>query len=80
MKTTFPKEPGRILRLMDILIELEANIHGRSLIASAIREGLRKEGSKVVVLDMIKSHADADYWSVADVIGYKLLDKIIAFK
>jgi hypothetical protein len=83
MKTTFPKDPGRALRKMDILIELEAALSDKcksSIIGVAFWNGLQKEGPKDSLLDAIRSAAADNYWVVADIIGYKLLDKIIAFK
>lgn len=83
MRTTFPKDPGRALRKMDILIELEAALSDKcktTILGWAFWNGLQKEGPKDRLLDTIRSQASDNYWAVADIIGYKLLDKIIAFK
>lgn len=81
MKTTFPQDPARALRKMEILIELEAAVSDQtSILGYAIWNALQKEGPKDHIFETIKSQAADHYWGVADVIGYKLLDKIIAFK
>lgn len=81
MKTTFPKDPGRSLRKIDLLIELESAVSDQSsLLGYSIWNSLQKEGPKDRVFDTVKSAAADNYWAVADIIGYKLLDKIIAFK
>jgi hypothetical protein len=79
MKTTFPKDPARALRKADILIELDG-ISDQTIFGYTIRHALSKEGPKDGLLEMIRMQAATSYWAVADIIGYKLLDKIIAFK
>ena len=78
--SSFPKDPARSLRAMDILIDLDAVADNRSIIGLSIRIALDEKEPVRVIFDSIKSTAADNYWAVADIIGYKLLDKIIAFK
>lgn len=74
MTNTFPSNPARSLKVMMIAIDLQ-HIEHDSLFAKAVRDGAKARPAEAV--RMVYDQAKDNYPMTCDIVGYKLVDKII---
>jgi hypothetical protein len=79
---THLKTIGLMCQQMDLVLKVQSKLAGeqKQIWAIAIKQGIENKVDNSVIIDTLKSQIEDNYNMVADVLGIKLIDKILNFK